>query len=435
MSVTAPVPTAESAGTGLDFDAVARMTRKHLNKGRASIGEILGSHIEVASEGAYLYSHDGLRYLQCGGYGVFILGHRHPAVTAAVVRQVTTHPLASRALLEPVAAQAAHAVAQIAPPGLEYVHFVTTGSEATEAAIKMGRSTGRRRLVSMINGYHGKTMGALSVTARQVYQQPFEPLLPDRSHVPFGDIDALVRVLAAAPGECSVILEPVQGEGGVIIPPAGYLRDVRSACDQFDALLILDEIITGLGRCGRMWAADAEEVSPDIMLIGKGLSGGVIPVAAAVATPEAYTLINRDPLLHSSTFACAPVAMAAALAAVRAIVDEQVPARAAELCGRLLPGFEAILGQRCPHLVREVRGIGLLFAVEFHAPEMAGDFMLELLDAGVMTSHSLNASSVIRLTPPACLTEADIELLFSAIDRAAESLAKLYPPAAARRSA
>ncbi len=420
--------------TEFDVEDVIRLMRAHLNKGRASLAEMLGGHSEVASEGCYVYGHDGRRYLECGGYGVFILGHRHPAVTAAVVRQVMTHPLATRVLLEPVAARAAQAVAEITPPGLEYIHFVASGSEATEAAIKMARGNGRRRLVSTINGYHGKTMGALSVTGRQIYQDPFAPLLPDRAHVPFGDTDALVRVLESAPGECCVFLEPVQGEGGVVIPPAGYLRDVRGACDEYGAMLVLDEILTGLGRCGRMWGADIEGVLPDIMLIGKGLSGGVVPVAAAAATAEAYALINRDPLLHSSTFACAPIAMAAAESAVRAIVDEEIPQRAAALGQRLLPAITQILGDRCPYLVRDIRGIGLLLAVEFHAPDVAGEFMVELLDAGVVTGHSLNASRVIRMTPPAYLADADIEFLTSAVERAADALAKIYPPATAGKA-
>lgn len=417
-----------------DVEEVISLTRAHLNKGRASLAEILGGHSEAASEGCYVYGHDGRRYLECGGYGVFILGHRHPTVTAAVVRQIMTHPLATRVLLEPVAARAAQAVARITPPGLEYIHFVPSGSEATEAALKMARGAGRRRLVSAIDGFHGKTMGALSVTGRQMYQDPFAPLLPDRAHVPFGDTDALVRVLESAPGECCVFLEPIQGEGGVVIPPAGYLRDVREACDEYGAMLVLDEILTGMGRCGRMWAADIEGVVPDIMLIGKGLSGGVVPVAAAAATAQAYALINRDPLLHSSTFACAPIAMAAAESAVRAIVGEEIPKRAAALGHRLLPAITQILGDRCPYLVRDIRGIGLLLAVEFHAPDVAGDFMLELLDEGVVTSHSLNASRVIRMTPPAYLADADIEFLTSAVERAANALAKIHPPATTRKA-
>ncbi len=417
-----------------DVEEIVSLTRAHLNKGRASLAEILGGHSEAASEGCYVYGHDGRRYLECGGYGVFILGHRHPAVTAAVVRQIMTHPLATRLLLEPVAARAAHAVAQVTPPGLDYIHFVPSGSEATEAALKMARGAGRRRLVSAVDGFHGKTMGALSVTGRQIYQEPFVPLLPDRTHVPFGDTGALVRELASAPGECCVFLEPVQGEGGVVIPPAGYLRAVSDACREYGAMLVLDEILTGLGRCGRMWAADLEGVVPDIMLIGKGLSGGVVPIAAAAATAEAYALINRDPLMHSSTFACAPIAMAAARAAVQTIVDEQIPERAAALGQRLLPAIRQVLENRCPYLVRDIRGMGLLFAVEFHAPEMAGDFVLELLDEGVVTSHSLNSSQVIRFTPPAYLTDADIEFLTSALDRAALALARIYPPATARKA-
>jgi len=183
-----------------------------------------------------------------------------------------------------------------------------------------------------------------------------------------------------------------------------------------------------------MWGADIEGVLPDIMLIGKGLSGGVVPVAAAAATAEAYALINRDPLLHSSTFACAPIAMAAAESAVRAIVDEEIPQRAAALGQRLLPAITQILGDRCPYLVRDIRGIGLLLAVEFHAPDVAGEFMVELLDAGVVTGHSLNASRVIRMTPPAYLADADIEFLTSAVERAADALAKIYPPATAGKA-
>lgn len=426
--------TTHDGETEFDAEEVISLTRAHLNKGRASLAEILGGHSEAASEGCWVYGHDGRRYLECGGYGVFILGHRHPAVTAAVVRQIMTHPLATRVLLEPVAARAAQAVARITPPGLEYIHFVPSGSEATEAALKMARGTGRRRLVSAIDGFHGKTMGALSVTGRQIYQDPFAPLLPDRAHVPFGDTEALVRVLASAPGECCVFLEPVQGEGGVVIPPPGYLRDVREACDTYGAMLVLDEILTGMGRCGRMWAADFDGVVPDIMLIGKGLSGGVVPVAAAAATAKAYALINRDPLLHSSTFACAPIAMAAAESAVRAIVDEKIPERAAALGHRLLPEITQILRDRCPYLVRDIRGIGLLFAVEFHAPDVAGDFMLELLDEGVVTSHSLNSSYVIRMTPPAYLAEAEIDFLTSAVERAADALTKIHPPATARKA-
>ncbi|OEV05761.1 aspartate aminotransferase family protein [Streptomyces oceani] len=418
-------PSARTDASGFDFHEVVKTSRAHLNKGRAAVAEMLGGHSEVASEGAYLFGHDGRRYLECGGYGVFILGHRNPSVTSAVVRQVTTHPLATRVLLEPVAARAAKAVADLTHPGLEYVHFVPSGSEATEAAIKMARGLGKRRLISTINGFHGKTMGALSVTAREIYQTPFEPLLPDRSHVPFGDIDALRGELVAAPGECCVIMEPVQGEGGVILPPDGYLREVREACDEYDATLIFDEILTGMGRCGQLWACG--DVAPDIMLVGKGLSGGVVPVAAAVATPEAYALINRDPLLHSSTFSCAPVAMAAAEAAAHAIVEQRVPERAAELGPIILDGLREIFDEVCPHLVEEVRGTGLLFALEFKSGEFAGEFLFELLDRGVVTNHSLNASSVIRITPPACLSEADLDWLFSAVRATAEHLAGLFP--------
>lgn len=408
--------------------------RRHVSKGRASLSEMVGGRIEVASSGSRVTDADGHELLQCGGYGVFILGHGHPAVVAAVCEQLHRHPLATRLLLEPRQASAARALADLAPDGLEYVHFVNSGAEATEAAIKIARTQGKRRLISAQRGFHGKTMGALSVTARDVYQEPFRPLLPDVEHVAFGDADALERSLAGGEPAC-VILEPVQAEGGVIVPPPGYLREAQGLCRHYGALLVLDEIQTGLGRLGTWWGADREAVVPDVMLVGKALSGGVVPVAAAVATPEAYAALNRDPFLHTSTFAGAPLAMAAAEAALTAMQQEDVVARAATLGRMLVETMSAILGAECPSLVRDVRGVGLLVGLEFEAGHLAGDFVFELLDRGVIVNHSLNAQRVVRLTPPAMLDARDLEWLFTATSGAARALAHRYQSSDHRKAA
>lgn len=415
---------------------VMRRYRSHVSEGRARLAELTGGHVEVSSHAAKVTDAAGREYLDCGGYGVFLLGHTHPAVVDAVVRQVHRHPMTTRLMLEPTVASAAAAVAEITPPGLDYVHFVNSGAEATEAAIKLARANGRAHLISTVGGYHGKTMGALTLTARDLYQAPFRPLLPSVDHVAYGDADALDRALAAAPPAC-VFIEPLQGEGGVIIPPNGYLRDVAESCRRHGALFVLDEVQTGLGRLGHWWGADRESVVPDILLVGKNLSGGVVPVAAMIATAEVYAPFSRDPFLHTSTFAGSPIAAAAAEAAVRTIAEDNLVDKAASLGTFLLSELRRILLRACPHLVTDVRGLGLLIGVELINEHMTGELVMELLDRGVIVNHSLNAHRVLRFTPPAVLTPADVQWLLTAVADAAEALSRRCPcpPATLERTA
>lgn len=422
MTLTTVAPGDET----LDHATVLDLYRKHLSKGRAKISEVFGTAMEMSASGAWIATSDGGRYLNAGGYGVMIHGARHPHVEAAVIEQIRTNPIASRILLEPQAARAALALARRTPDGLEHVHFACSGTEATEAAIKLARTLGRTRLVTTARGYHGKTLGALSVTANTLYQDPFRPLLPGVTQVPFGDAAALAEELRTGPEAC-VILEPVQGEGGVHIPPEGYLRDVRSLCDQYGGIFVLDEIQTGLGRLGTWWGADREGVTPDIMLVGKGLSGGIVPVSAMVATPQVFKAFARDPFIHTSTFSGAPVAMAAARAAIEAIEADGLVQRAATLGTTLLARMQATVQERCPHLVREVRGVGLLIGVEMEGPGLAGELLSELVDHHLIVNYSLNASSVLRLTPPAVMSDEDTEFLLSAFDAACAGLAARYP--------
>lgn len=403
----------------VDPRAVADGYRRHVSRGRARVAELTGGLVEVSSQGSTVVDAGGREYLDCGGYGVFLLGHRHPAVVAAVVDQVQRHPLSTRLMLEPTLARAAATLASVTPEGLDLVHFVNSGAEATEAAIKLARAHGRRRLVATTGGFHGKTTGALALTASETYQAPFRPLLPDVVHVPFGDAAALGAVLTA---DSCVVLEPVQGEGGVVVPPAGYLAEVARRCAAAGAMLVLDEVQTGLGRLGSWWGADREDVRPDVLLVGKGLSGGVVPVAAMVATARAYKPFGDDPFLHTSTFAGSPIAMAAATAAVTAIRDEDLVERARTLGERLLRDLRTALAP-CDGLVREVRGAGLLIGIELADPGTALDLVLDLLEHGVLVNHSLNAHAVVRLTPPAVLTDAETDRLVETVAAVARSLA------------
>ncbi len=416
---------AAAAGTAAAADTEAEVLglyRAHLSKGRATLAELFGSHMEVASEGAWLTTSDGERFLNAGGYGVFIMGARHPIVMEEVERQLRTHPTATRILLEPTVARAAEALVSVMPQGLDRVHFGLSGAEAVETGLKLARAGGFKRTVSMSGGYHGKTLGALSATAKEVYQKPFRPLLPDFHHLPFGDADALEAELAAHPGEVCVILEPVQGEGGVIIPPKGYLKRVEELVREHDGFLILDEIQSGFGRLGEWWGADFEDVRPDVLLAGKALGGGVLPVSAAVATRKAFRPFDKDPYIHTATFSGQPVLMAAVQGAVRAMKEDRLVTRATDLGTALLPRIAEIAYRNIPELVVDVRGQGLLIGVELVEAGLAGELLIELFNHGVVANHSMNGSSVVRFTPPAVLSDTDVEFLLNSFDLATRDL-------------
>jgi putrescine aminotransferase len=417
--------TMSSLGTGQDTtDQILSLYRAHLSKGRATVAELFGTHMEVASDGAWLWTQDGERFLNCGGYGVFIMGAKHPVVMEAVRRQLETHPVATRILLEPTVAHAAEALTSVVPADLDRVHFGLGGAEAVETGLKLARANGRRRLVSMRQGYHGKSLGALSVTAKEVYQKPFRPLLPDVTHVPFGDATALEAELAAHPGEVCVIIEPVQGEGGVVLPPSGYLGEVERLVRAYRGFLILDEVQTGMGRLGEWWGADLYGITPDVLLAGKALGGGVVPVSAALADRETFAPFDKDPYVHTATFSGSPLLMAAVQGAVDAIKQDKLVSRALELGGRLLPQIREIVVGTIPELVVEVRGQGLLIGIELVEAGLAGELLIELFNHGVVANHSMNGSSVVRFTPPAIMTGQQEDQLLTALNQAVRDLVR-----------
>jgi len=415
----------------LDRETVLGRYTAHVNTSMASLSRLVGAPVEVTSAGTKVTDETGERYLDCGGYGVFLLGHRHPAVVDAVRRQLEDNPLATRLFLNPQLADASAALASVTPPGLDYVFLTNSGAEATEVGLKLARLAGHTRVIAMHGGFHGKTLGALSVTGRPGYREPFEPLLPDVSFVRYGDLAELDAALGTDGARTCVILEPVQAEGGVIVPPAGYLSRVRELCTARRAMLIVDEIQTGLGRLGFWWGGDAEGVAPDVLLSGKILGGGVVPVGAVAATAAAFAPLNRDPLLHSSTFAGNPLAAAAVSATIATIRTERIVERSRDLGPAILAmAADAVLAY-CPQLVREVRGRGLLIGIEFLASEHAANFLIALLERHVIASYSLNSHAVLRLTPPAILDAADLDWLGTALAEAARELGRartVFPP-------
>ena len=410
-----------------DRDRVLDHYTKHVNSSLASLARLVAAPAEVAAAGSKVRGSDGHTYLDCGGFGVFLLGHCHPAVVAAVREQLGRNPLATRLFLNPELAQAAADLAGVTPPGLDYVYLTTSGAEATELGLKLARLAGKRHVIAMHGGFHGKTLGALSVTGKAQYRDPFGPLLPMVDFVPFGDLAALRAVLTA---QSVVLLEPVQAEGGVRLPPAGYLRQVRQACTKAGAAMILDEIQSGMGRLGAWWGADLVGVTPDALLTGKILGGGVMPVGGVVASAPLFAPLNADPLLHSSTFAGSPLAAAAVIATISAIKSEGLIERTRELGPQVRDLAAGAVTAHCPHLVTEVRGEGLLIGVNFVSADAATEFLIGLLDSRVIPSYSLNSSNVLRLTPPAILDAADLGWLGRALTSAAKHVSRVIPLAA-----
>lgn len=415
-------------------DVVARY-RGHISESIAKMASMMGAHVEVRAEGCYVEDERGEHYLDCGGFGVFLLGHRHPAIVRAVSAQLDRQPLPTTLLLNPVVAEAAEKLAQIAPPGLAYSYFVNSGTEATELAIKLARLGGRRQLISMSGGFHGKTLGALSLAGGAHYRDPFEPLLAGSERVPYGDAAQLEARLAESPGECCVFVEPIQGEGGVVIPAPGYLKEVELACRRHGAVLVVDEIQTGLGRTGARWASAAEDVVPHILLAGKALSGGVVPIGAILATKEVFAPLSRDPYLGSSTFGNNPLAAAAACASIETIENGRIAERAHDLGERLLTIARTAVLEACPDLVREVRGRGLLIGIEFSEPYLAGEFVNALFANRMLASFALGAHSVVRLTPPAVMDDEDVAWFERAMKESAVALGVSYAVASGSHGA
>lgn len=405
----------------VDQKHIAQLYDEHVNRGIARLAGQTRMPVEVRSAGSRVWDEAGREYLDCGGFGVFLLGHRHPAVIEALHESLDRHPVATRALLSQELAEAAEALTSIAPAGLEYAYFGCTGSEVVETALKLARAQGRRRLIYMERGFHGKTLGALSVTDRPIARLPFRPLLPDTELVPFGEADKLAAALAQGEPAC-VIVEPVQGEGGVRVPATGYLASVAELCRQHGAFLIVDEIQTGMGRLGKWWGCEYENIRPDILLAGKGLGGGCAPVSAVIATEQAFEPFNRNPRLHSATFSGAPLLMAAVCATIRATRQEQLLDRARDLGVTILDELRGVVAPYLGDLVAEVRGRGLLIGIELTHPALANSFTSGLLASGVIVTNPVSSATVVRLSPPAVLSGGDVHWLIDAVRHALTTL-------------
>lgn len=357
---------------------------------------------------------NGKEYIDClGGFGIYNVGHRHPKVMAAVINQLNRQALHSQDLLDPLRAMLAKIVADITPGDLKYCFFTNSGTETVECAIKLAKMySDRSTFVSTTRAFHGKSLGSLSATAKGVFRKPFLPMIPGFRHVPFGDIDMMRKTIecCALVGEdvAAVILEPIQGEGGVILPPEGYIKQVRELCDKFGVLLIFDEVQTGMGRTGKMFCCEHYDVVPDILCLAKAFGGGIMPAGAVVATEEVFKSLFPNPFMHTTTFGGNPLACAAAIATFNVLIEENLPARSAELGEYMLGGLRNAAGE-FQHLVMEIRGKGLLIGIEFHTDEIGYEVSKGMFDSGVLVAGTLINAKTIRIEPPLTITyqEAD----------------------------
>ncbi|MEU6297010.1 acetylornithine transaminase [Streptomyces erythrochromogenes] len=358
----------------------------------------------VRGRGAQVWDADGNQYTDfVGGIAVNALGHAHPAIVTAVTEQISTLGHVSNLFIsEPVVALGERLLQLFGRPGK--VFFCNSGAETIEAAFKIGRLTGRTHMVATDGGFHGRTMGALALTGQPKKQEPFLPLPGDVTHVPYGDVEAL---RAAVTEETAlVVIEPIQGENGVVVPPAGYLTAAREITRATGTLLVLDEVQTGIGRCGQWFEHQAHEgVEPDIVTLAKGLGGG-LPIGAVVAFGPTGDLLR--PGQHGTTFGGNPVACAAGLAVIDTIAADDLLDRVKARGERLRSGIEA-----SGHpLVSHVRGAGLLLGIVLTEP-LAPKVQQAAQDAGFLVNAP--APDVVRLMPPYVLTEAEADAFVRAL--------------------
>jgi len=408
-----------------DDAAIIAAYEEHVNPALASVMKFIGfDTVEVSAHGCIVTDSRGREFLDClGGYGTISVGHSHPHVVEAVKAQLDKMAFSSRLLFSAPQAMLAKKLAEITPGDLQYTFFCNSGTEAAEAAIKIARMSSKRTgLVSTTGAYHGKTLGALSVSGREKYKIPFSPLVPDCISVPFNDIDALAAVVNETTS--AVLLEPIQGEAGIVIPDDGYLTAAREICDRNGALLICDEVQTGLGRTGKMWGGDWEGVKPDMIMIAKALSGSCIPIGAVVATPDTWKIFEENPLIHSSTFGGNPLACVAGLAAIEVIEGEGLVEKSRIQGERLLEALR-LTQAKFPQHIKLVRGRGLMIGIEFTHEDVGGLAIAALAQHGVLAAYTLNNPTVMRFEPPLIISDEQVGWAAQAFETAVAQTAEL----------
>jgi putrescine aminotransferase len=367
----------------------------------------------------------GTQFIDClGGFGIFTCGHRNPAILKTVKAQLDKYALHSQELVDPLRGYLANILAMITPGDLQYCFFTNGGAEANEMALKLARlATGGRWFISTTGAFHGKSMGAISMGGKGSYREDYIPMVQQVQHVEYGNaaaMEAAIKNLQTV-GEkvAAVILEPIQGEAGVVIPPPGYLKTVREICDRYGVALILDEIQTGMGRTGTMWRCEYEDVVPDIMSYGKAFGGGIMPITGIIARPKMWgdKLIDNPWILGSPTFGGNPLACSAAISTIKFMLENDVPGMCKKK-GEYIMGKLGELQKKYPTVLKAFRGAGLLICMEFPEAEVGYRVTKGLFERHVMTAGTLVNAKTVRIEPPAVLSQESIDTVMSRLDEA-----------------
>jgi len=357
--------------------------------------------------GSHVWDTDNNEYIDCmGGYGVALVGHRNERVVNAIKSQIDKVITVPSSFYSKTREEFLQTLIDIAPAGLSQVHLNNSGAESVEAGIKFARKfTGRKGMVAMKGSYHGKSMGALSLTFNPKYRESFQPLVEKVTFSPYGDIDALQTTVDK--DTAFVILEPIQGESGIHVPPDGFLQDVRKICDENGSLLVFDEIQSGLGRTGRMWASEHWETTPDIMCLAKGIAGGV-PMGVTLVRPDILSVMKKGE--HSSTFGGNPLACAAGTATLQALTQDGLVENAKNMGEKFLRGLNDLKSKH--KIIREVRGKGLMIGVELKFE--VKDILMEGIKKGLLLLYS--GRNILRLLPPLVISDQDVTKSLQILD-------------------
>jgi len=381
----------------------------HVNKGfleyRKSVTETEDFALtDWYGQGSILKDVLGREYIDMlGGFGLYGPGIRHPKIVASVKAQLDRSPQYSQEMLDPLRAHLAKVIAELTPGKIQYGFFANSGTEAVDGAMKLAKfHTGKKGFIATTGGFHGKSLGALSLLGKAVFREPVLPLLEGIHHVPFGDADAVKKTLEVAKitgiSIAAVVAEPIQGEAGAVVPPDDYWPALRDICDHYGVLLIADEVQTGFGRTGKIFGVDHWDVTPDIMCFGKSLGGGVVPISGFFSTAEIWKCMEPNPFMHTTTTGGNPLACASALTQIQVLLEENLPQQAAEKGDYIIKKIGE-LKDKYPGILDEVRGKGLLIGMVFPTDEIGYQVASGLFSRNVLTAGTLTNSKTIRIEP------------------------------------
>lgn len=397
--------------------------RKYLNPNHADFLERLGLATTVEeAKGAVLRDRRGRSFIDfVAGYGIFNLGHNPPRLLEALRRELDSLPLWNRPFLNAPLAELAEKLASLAPSGLSRVFVCSTGAEAVDSAIKLARlSTRRVEIIAAEGAFHGFTLGALSVSGIPALSRPFRPLLPEVRHIPYGDAETLSK--AVSKRTAAVLLEPIQAEIGAVTPPEGYLTAAREICDRSGALLLIDEVRTGMGRTGPLFAVEHEGITPDVLILGKSLAGGIVPVGAIVARDRIWGRFGLSFSMSASSFAGNRLACIAALEALAIVETEKVLARGQRTGAILRAGLENLAADH-PALVKGFTGRGLLLGLHFFGSREANEVIRRSIEGGLLVAAAFCSNRCLLIEPPLTIESGEVarglRILTEACHRAA----------------